>query len=95
MCICICSIHRKGAPSTPLSSIAISKIVGGVLEANSLPAAVCTNVCGGAEVGEAMARDKKINLLSFTGSTKVCVCITNHMTSCDLSHDLSGLSVYS
>ena len=73
--MCICSIHRKGAPSTPLSSIAISKIVGGVLEANSLPAAICTNVCGGAEVGEAMARDKKINLLSFTGSTKVCVCV--------------------
>jgi aldehyde dehydrogenase family 7 protein A1 len=61
----------KGAPSTPLSSIAISKVVGRVLEANGMPAAVCTNVCGGAEIGEAMARDKNINLLSFTGSSKV------------------------
>ena len=66
-------MHRKGAPSTPLSSIAVSKIVGGVLEANGLPPAICTNVCGGAEIGEAMARDKRINLLSFTGSTKVCM----------------------
>ena len=38
-----------------------------------MPSAVCTNVCGGAEIGEAMARDKNINLLSFTGSTKVRV----------------------
>lgn len=37
-----------------------------------MPAAVSTNVCGGAEIGEAMARDKRIDLLSFTGSTKVC-----------------------
>lgn len=36
-----------------------------------MPAAVSTNVCGGAEIGDAMARDKNINLLSFTGSTKV------------------------
>ena len=62
---------RKGAPTTPLTSIAISKIVTSVLVANNLPPAICTTVCGGAEVGEAMARSKKINLLSFTGSTKV------------------------
>jgi aldehyde dehydrogenase family 7 protein A1 len=61
----------KGAPSTPLSSIAVTRVVQSVLEANSLPLAVCTNVCGGAGIGEAMARDKRINLLSFTGSTKV------------------------
>ena len=64
-------VSRKGAPSTPLSSIAVSKIVGRVLESNDMPAAVCTNVCGGAEIGEAMARDRNINLLSFTGSSKV------------------------
>ena len=62
---------RKGAPSTPLTSIAISKIVQGVLAANSLPAAVSTTVCGGADIGETMARDKRVKLLSFTGSTKV------------------------
>ena len=72
----ITSYYRKGAPSTPLSSIAVSRIVAGVLEANSLPPAVCTNVCGGTEIGEAMARDKSVDLLSFTGSTKVrCVCV--------------------
>lgn len=61
----------KGAPTTPLTSIAISKIVASVLVTNNLPPAICTTVCGGAEVGEAMTRSKKINLLSFTGSTKV------------------------
>ena len=61
----------KGAPSTPLTSVAVSKIVQEVLAANSISPAVCTTVCGGAEIGEAMANDKRIPLLSFTGSTKV------------------------
>ena len=57
-------------------------MVQSVLEANSLPLAVCTNVCGGAGIGEAMARDKRINLLSFTGSTKVCVCVCVCVCAC-------------
>lgn len=28
-------------------------------------------VCGGPEVGEAMAKDKKVGLVSFTGSTAI------------------------
>ena len=67
------SLSRKGAPTTPLISVAITKIIQNVLSANDLPPAICTTVCGGAEIGEAMARDKRINLLSFTGSTKVSV----------------------
>lgn len=66
-------LHRKGAPSTPLTSIAISRIIQQVLETNSLPPAICTTVCGGVEIGEAMANDKRLDLLSFTGSTKVVV----------------------
>ena len=62
---------RKGAPSTSLTSLAVTKIVQQVLEANQIPGAVCSTVSGGADVGEAMARDKRVNLLSFTGSTKV------------------------
>ena len=65
------SHHRKGAPSTPLTSIAVSKIIQDVLAANNIPPAVCTTVCGGAQIGETMAKDRRINLLSFTGSTKV------------------------
>ena len=61
----------KGAPSTPLTSVAVSKIVQEVLAANSVSPAVCTTVCGGAEIGEAMANDRRVPLVSFTGSTKV------------------------
>ena len=61
----------KGAPSTPLTSVAITKVVQEVLAANSVSPAVCTTVCGGAEIGEAMAKDRRIPLLSFTGSTRV------------------------
>ena len=63
--------YRKGAPTTPLTSIAISKIIQEVLSANDIPRGVCTTVCGGADIGEAMAKDKGVDLLSFTGSTKV------------------------
>ena len=65
------SFCRKGAPSTPLVHVAVSKIVAKVLEANSLPPAICTLVSGGAEIGEAIARDRRVPLVSFTGSTPV------------------------
>ncbi|XP_014774152.1 alpha-aminoadipic semialdehyde dehydrogenase [Octopus bimaculoides] len=61
----------KGAPSTPLTSIATTKIVQSVLEANSLPGAISSLVCGGADVGNLMATDERVNLLSFTGSTAI------------------------
>ncbi|XP_077988767.1 alpha-aminoadipic semialdehyde dehydrogenase-like [Glandiceps talaboti] len=61
----------KGAPSTPLSTIAIQKIMISVLEANNVPPAVCTLVSAGADVGTAMAKDERLPLLSFTGSTAV------------------------
>ncbi|CAH3188474.1 unnamed protein product [Porites evermanni] len=61
----------KGAPSTPLTSVAITRIVSDVLSRNSAPAAVCSLVCGGAEIGQAMAEDERVDLLSFTGSTPV------------------------
>uniref|UniRef100_A0A8C5D132 aldehyde dehydrogenase (NAD(+)) n=1 Tax=Gadus morhua TaxID=8049 RepID=A0A8C5D132_GADMO len=61
----------KGAPSTPLTSVAVTKIVAEVLEHNSLPGAICSMTCGGADVGTAMAKDERVNLLSFTGSTQV------------------------
>lgn len=60
----------KGASSTPLVSVATTKIVAEVLERNNLPG-VATLCQGGVEVGKAMARDERVNLLSFTGSTGV------------------------
>uniref|UniRef100_A0A663MUW2 Aldehyde dehydrogenase 7 family member A1 n=1 Tax=Athene cunicularia TaxID=194338 RepID=A0A663MUW2_ATHCN len=61
----------KGAPTTSLISVAVTKIIAKVLEDNRVPGAVCSLVCGGADVGTAMARDERMDLLSFTGSTKV------------------------
>ncbi|XP_069138399.1 alpha-aminoadipic semialdehyde dehydrogenase-like [Argopecten irradians] len=61
----------KGAPTTPLVSVAVTKILASVLEANNLPGAICSLVQGGADIGTLMAKDSRINLLSFTGSTPV------------------------
>ena len=61
----------KGAPSTPLVSVAITKLVAEVLEKNGIDGAVSSLVCGDADVGSSMAKDPRIALLSFTGSTPV------------------------
>ncbi|XP_040578652.1 putative aldehyde dehydrogenase family 7 member A1 homolog [Lepeophtheirus salmonis] len=61
----------KGAPSTPLTSVATIKIVTEVLEKNGIPGAVCALCQGDADVGQKMAEDKRIKLVSFTGSTEV------------------------
>ncbi|GAB1606209.1 alpha-aminoadipic semialdehyde dehydrogenase-like [Argonauta hians] len=61
----------KGAPSTPLTSIATTKIVQSVLAANNLPGAISSLVCGGADIGNLMATDERVNLVSFTGSTQI------------------------
>jgi len=61
----------KGAPSTPLVSVAVTKILQEVLEANNLPGSICSLVQGGTDVGKKMATDENVKLLSFTGSTKV------------------------
>jgi len=62
----------KGASSVSLVTIACTKIVAGVLEANGLPGAICSTVLGGGRtIGEKLINDKRINLMSFTGSTEV------------------------
>ncbi|WRX33137.1 Aldehyde dehydrogenase domain - like 10 [Theobroma cacao] len=60
-----------GAPTTPLVTIAVTKLVSDVLEKNNLPGAMFTAFCGGAEIGQAIATDTRIALVSFTGSSKV------------------------
>lgn len=42
----------KGAPTTSLVSVAVTKIIAQVLEDNLLPGAICSLVCGGADIGE-------------------------------------------
>lgn len=62
----------KGATSTSLCTIAVSKIIAKVLESNGISPAVATCICGpGSTIGELLANDKRLSLISFTGSTKV------------------------
>ncbi|CAL9109283.1 unnamed protein product [Musa acuminata var. zebrina] len=69
--VCGNCVVWKGAPTTPLVTIAMTEIVAGVIEKNNLPGAIFTSFCGGAEIGEAIACDTRIPLVSFTGSSKV------------------------
>ncbi|KAJ8951504.1 hypothetical protein NQ318_000200 [Aromia moschata] len=62
--VCGDTVLWKSAESTPL-------IVADVLQKNNLPGAVAALCCGGADIGKSMAADKRIKLLSFTGSTEV------------------------
>ncbi|KAJ9691911.1 hypothetical protein PVL29_011156 [Vitis rotundifolia] len=61
----------KGSRTTPLVTIAMTKLVAGVLKNNNLPGAIFTSFCGGAPIGQAIAEDKRIQLVSFTGTSKV------------------------
>lgn len=69
--VCGNCVVWKGAPTTPLITLATTKLIAEVFERNGLPGAVFTCICGGAEIGQAIAEDTRIPLVSFTGSTKV------------------------
>ncbi|XP_059165665.1 alpha-aminoadipic semialdehyde dehydrogenase-like [Physella acuta] len=69
--ICGNAMLWKGAPSTHLVSVAVTKVISSVLEKNNIPGAICSLVSGGAEIGTLMSKDERVNLLSFTGSTPV------------------------
>jgi len=69
--VCGNTVLWKGAPSTPLTSIAVIKILASVFEANNMPPAICSLVTGGADIGSKIATDERIPLVSFTGSTNI------------------------
>lgn len=64
------SVMWKGAPTTSLVSVATTKIVAEVFKRNNLPPVV-TLCQGGTDVGKKMVQDRRVKLLSFTGSTAV------------------------
>ncbi|XP_032683990.1 putative aldehyde dehydrogenase family 7 member A1 homolog [Odontomachus brunneus] len=69
--VCGNAIVWKGALTTPLVAIATTKIIVDVLERNGIPGSVASLVSGGPDVGETLVNDKRIPLVSFTGSTNV------------------------
>lgn len=61
----------KGSEKTPLCSIAVQNIIGKVLKRNELPEGIFNLVTGDREVGEWMTKDKRIPLISATGSIRM------------------------
>ncbi|KAE9527420.1 hypothetical protein AGLY_013118 [Aphis glycines] len=61
----------KGAPTTSLISVATTKILASVLEKNDIPGAVLSLCTGDVDIGVKMVNDKRVNLVSFTGSSTV------------------------
>jgi aldehyde dehydrogenase (NAD+) len=65
----------KPSEKTPLCALACQKIVGAVFAKNEVPEGVCNLVVGGREPGEWLAADKRIPLVSATGSTRMGVAV--------------------
>ncbi len=61
----------KPSEKTPLCGIACQNIIAEVLEENDVPEGVCSLVQGDRELGEWMANDTNISLVSATGSAKM------------------------
>ncbi|XP_022120507.2 putative aldehyde dehydrogenase family 7 member A1 homolog [Pieris rapae] len=61
----------KPSDTTPLISVAVTKIVESVLVKNNIPAAVASLCVGGKDIGEQLVKDPRMKLVSFTGSTAV------------------------
>lgn len=61
----------KPSEKTPLSGIACQNIISEVLRNNNLPEGISCLVIGDRAVGEAMASDENIALVSATGSTRM------------------------
>ena len=61
----------KNAPTVSLVTIALSNIIQEVLHRHHIPSAVVSIVQGDVDVGEKLVSDRRVDLVSFTGSTKI------------------------
>jgi aldehyde dehydrogenase (NAD+) len=62
----------KPSSKVPLSAIAVQNIIGEIIKENNLPEGIFSLVIGkGSTIGEMMLHDKRVPLVSLTGSTKV------------------------
>lgn len=61
----------KPHESLSLTSVAVTKLVHEVLEEAGQSGAIASMICGtGHEIGDKLVRDKRVELVSFTGSTE-------------------------
>lgn len=61
----------KPSEKTPLCAIAVQHIVAEVFKKNDVPEGVCCLVQGGRDLGEKLAADERVALVSATGSTRM------------------------
>ena len=61
----------KPSPKTPLCALAVQRLCDQVLKRHGAPAIFQLLIDSGAELGARLAADRRVNLLSFTGSTAV------------------------
>src|SRR5687767_11966014 len=61
----------KPSEKTPLTAIACQRITAEVFKENNVPEGVSGIVIGGPEIGQLMTADKRIPLVSATGSTRM------------------------
>jgi len=66
-----CTVILKPSPFTPFEAL----ILGEIAQEVGLPKGVLNIVTGGVEVGTALTTDKRVDLISFTGSDTVGVAI--------------------
>jgi len=69
-CVCGNAVVWKPSPKTPLCALAASHLAHRVVAELGLPPVFALAI-GGNELGEALAEDPRIALLSFTGSSRV------------------------
>ena len=61
----------KPSEKTPLCGVACQQIIQSVFKKNYVPEGVCGLISGGRNVGEWLSADKRIPLISATGSTRM------------------------
>ena len=61
----------KPSEKAPFSAIACQQLFTKVIKANGLPEGVSSLICGGRDIGEKMAEDSRVALVSATGSTRM------------------------
>lgn len=69
--VCGDVILWKPSEKTPLCGIACQNIIAKVFKQNNVPEGVCNLVVGERDLGERIANDKRIPLVSATGSTRM------------------------
>jgi len=68
--VCGDTILWKPSSKVPLCAIAVQNIISGVLVRNNLPEGICNLVIGNSkDIGDVMLSDRRIPLISATGST--------------------------